>query len=276
MKIYFAPHSTSKDNEAKIASGWKDVGLSELGIKQSKELVKKFKDIKELTFDVEKYILQNVFDFFVKLGFDKNKLRFKFVSKEERPFYSLATWDLEALVEEIGWVEICANNYRSDHDLKSHSKASKKDLRISEDGNKIFPHIFEISMGLDRILYSLLSQKLIKINDKNVLKLNPFLQPYDFAIFPLVKKDGLLEKAKEIFDKLNCGAYNLLFNEKGSIGKRYAKSDEVGIRYAITIDYDTLKDQTITLRDAWKTTQIRVKINDLNNKLFELKYNFNK
>jgi glycyl-tRNA synthetase len=236
--------------------------------KSIKELIK----LKKLNFGVETYHLVKTYEFFVKMGFNPELLRYKEVSKEDRPFYSLATWDFEAKIDELGWIELVANNYRTNHDLGGHMKGSGTNLEVMHNDKKVLPYIMEISMGVDRILYCLMAQNIEDINEKLVLKLNPEITPYDASIFPLLKKDGLPEKAKVILKELKDCFYNILYDEKGSIGKRYAKYDELGIRYAITVDHDTLEKGEVTIRDAWTTKQEKVKVENLKTKLFELKF----
>jgi len=238
--------------------------------------IKELKKMGKLKYGVEIFCLVNEFEFFKNIGLKPELLRYREVSAEDRPFYSLATWDFEAKIEDIGWVELVANNYRTDHDLGGHQKVSGTNLEVMSEDKKVLAHIFEISAGTDRITYSIMAHAYDEINEKVTLKLVPEISPYDFAIFPLVKKDGVNDKALEIKSELEkCGAYSIIYDEKDSVGKRYARIDEIGVRYAITIDYDTLKDNTVTIRDSWTTQQERVNIKDLNNKLFSLKYNSN-
>ncbi len=219
---------------------------------------------------IAEHILQE-YDFLLALGFKKDKIRFREVDKNDRAFYSAFTFDTEVETS-LGWIEITANNYRTDHDLSGHGKQSKQNLSVVEDGESFTPHIYEISKGLDRTFYCLIDQNLTEINGKLVLTLNPNVSPYDCAIYPLVNKDGIDLEAKKIFkDLIDCG-FKVLYEDKGSVGKRYAKSDEIGVRYAITIDYDSLNDKAVTIRDSWTTKQDRIKVTDLKNKLFELKY----
>lgn len=238
----------------------------------------KIKDLKKkgiLKYNVEIYHLVKIHEFFMKLGLNPELFRWRQVSQEDRPFYSLATWDPEAKVEDIGWIEIMAFNYRTDYDLTGHQKQSGTNLEVMSEDKKVLPHIMEMSMGTDRIVYCLMAQNYTELNEKCLLKLIPELSPYDFAIFPLVNKDGIDKRSEELYKELSCNAYNIIYDDKGSIGKRYARIDEIGIRYAITVDYDTLKDNTVTLRDSWTAQQTRLNITELNNKLFNLKYQKN-
>jgi len=252
----------------------KEIPVKLLNSKKEVEFitVKELKKKGILKYSVEIYHLVKVYEFFLTLGLKQELFRWRQISKDDRPFYSLATWDPEAKVEDIGWIEIMAFNYRTDYDLTGHQKGSKTNLEVMSNDKKVLPHIMEMSMGTDRIVFCLLAQNFTELNDKALLKLGPEVCPYDFAIFPLVNKEGIDKKAEEIYRMLSCDAYNIIYDYKGSIGKRYARIDEIGIRYALTVDYDTLKDNTITLRDSWTTKQERVNIKDLAGKMFELKY----
>ncbi|MFH1391804.1 MAG: His/Gly/Thr/Pro-type tRNA ligase C-terminal domain-containing protein, partial [Candidatus Diapherotrites archaeon] len=201
------------------------------------------------------------------------KIRFRELDGDERAFYAKETWDFE-IETDLGWIELIANNYRTDYDLKGHSAGSKQDLSVAEDGKKFMPHVFEISAGIDRTFYVLLDNAFKKEKrgpeERSFLDLNPRIAPYLVAVFPLVKKDGLKEKAEELYQLLNGYEFDTFFDEKGSIGKRYARVDEIGVKFAITIDYDTMKDNTVTLRERNSMEQKRVKIESLPEMLWKL------
>lgn len=212
----------------------------------------------------------------VKLGVPLENIRFRQLSAEEKAFYALESFDLE-IKTSAGWIEITACNNRTDYDLKRHAAESKKELSVKEEGEteKFVPHNFELSAGLGRILMVLLELNLKKEKRGNeeqwYLDLHPQIAPYLFAVFPLVKKDGLSEKSKAIFDEVSSWGLMGLWDEAGSIGKRYARCDEVGIPYCITIDYDTMQDGTVTIRDRNSLGQKRVKVTELAEMLLRLK-----
>tara|TARA_Y100000310_G_C20688495_1_gene820677 strand:+ start:1131 stop:2627 length:1497 start_codon:yes stop_codon:yes gene_type:complete len=219
------------------------------------------------------YYIARVQQFYNKLGIPIEKMRFRELDKDEKAFYAKETWDFEVETD-LGWIELMACNYRTDYDLGGHAKQSKQDLSVNEGGKKFVPHIFELSAGIDRALYVLLDASFRKEKrgkeERAYLKLPPRIAPFLCGVFPLVKKDGLLEKGREIFNQLNESNLNVFFDEKGSIGKRYARVDEVGVPYAITIDYDTMKDNTVTLRDRDSMEQKRVKADTLTETLWFL------
>ncbi len=220
------------------------------------------------------YYIACVQQFYNKLGVPLEKMRFRGLDKDEKAFYAKETWDFE-IETDLGWIELMACNYRTDHDLKGHAEQSKQDLSVNENGRKFIPHVFELSAGIDRTLYTLLDLSFRKEKrgkeERNYLKLPPRVAPFLCAVFPLVKKDGLLEKAKEIYKSLIDYGFDVFFDEKGSIGKRYARVDEVGIPFAVTVDYDTMEDGTVTLRSRDSMEQKRVKVEELSGLLWDLK-----
>ncbi|MFH1623492.1 MAG: glycine--tRNA ligase [Candidatus Aenigmatarchaeota archaeon] len=217
------------------------------------------------------YYLAKIQKFVNSLGIPLECIRLREQDKKERPFYAEAAFDCEVKTA-FGWVEVAANHYRTDYDLGSHAKATGKDLTATLDsGEKVVPHVWEISEGVDRTLFCVMMQAYVddKKRGWEWLALEPKVAPFAAAVFPLVSKDGLAEKANEVHAAL-AKCYDVLFDESGSIGKRYARADEVGIPFCVTVDYDTLKDGTVTLRDRNTTTQRRVKIDGLASALWEL------
>jgi glycyl-tRNA synthetase len=206
--------------------------------------------------------------FYRLAGIPESKVRFRILSDEDRAFYSKAAYDLEVSLS-IGWVELVACNYRSDYDLSRHSKVSGAEFKVESDGVKVLPHIFELSMGIDRSIYAVLETSMKLEGDRRSLSLKPFLAPFKAGVFPLVNKDGLQEEARRIFDEL-AEDFEVFYDESGSIGRRYARADEVGVPTCITIDYDTLKDRTVTMRDRDSRQQDRVQVHQLSEKLARL------
>ncbi|MEM7825239.1 MAG: His/Gly/Thr/Pro-type tRNA ligase C-terminal domain-containing protein [Candidatus Aenigmatarchaeota archaeon] len=191
---------------------------------------------------------------------------------EETPHYSKGNFDLE-IEFDFGFKEVVGNAYRGDYDLSSHAKLSGEDFSIVEDGNKVIPHVVEPSFGIDRTIHAVLLHCFVEDKKRgwDWFRFPPRIAPYSVAVFPLVSKDSLPEKAKEVFTQLkNC--FDVFYDESGSIGKRYARSDEIGIPFAITIDYQTLKDNTVTIRSRDTTEQVRTKIEDLASVIWKLVY----
>ncbi|MEM4064466.1 MAG: glycine--tRNA ligase [Candidatus Micrarchaeaceae archaeon] len=198
----------------------------------------------------------------LELGFERSLFRFRKLGKEELPHYSKGNVDLEVSTS-YGYIEVAGNAYRGDYDLGAHSKNSGKNLSVSSENGKVLPHVVESSMGIDRLVFALLDNSVV--DDKRGwewLRLNRRVAPYEYAVFPLQNDEKLLEKAKEVFasikDKVKC-----YYSATGSIGKRYARADEIGVPRCITIDYTTLDDGTVTIRERDTKVQSRVKLSEI-------------
>ena len=206
-------------------------------------------------------------DFLKDLGIKKDNLRYRDHSKEELSFYSKATTDIEYLFP-MGWGELWGIADRTDYDLSCHMKHSNVDLRYldPETNEKYIPYVIEPSLGLDRLLLTILcdsytKEKLENNEEREVLKIAPFLAPYKVTILPLVKKFHR-EKATEIYAEL-AKSFNVTYDEAGSIGKRYRRSDAIGTPFAITIDDETINYNTVTVRNRDTMEQEKVNIKDL-------------
>lgn len=213
------------------------------------------------------YYLGLLTEFYEKTGIDMTKSRFRRLGEKEKAFYATVAFDFEVQTT-IGWLELVACNYRSDYDLTSHATRSKEKFEVLDDEQKVLPHVFEISMGIDRSLYTILehSMREEKENDRVVLSLKPYLAPIHVGILSLVKKDGLKEKTDEIFLRIKR-KYDAFLDHSGAIGRRYRRLDEVGAPFAITIDHQTLQDQTVTLRRRDSMAQERISITDIDSVL---------
>ena len=209
------------------------------------------------------YYLGILAEFYEKAGVNMQKSRFRKLGEKEKAFYAEVAFDFEVETT-IGWLELVACNYRSDYDLGSHAKKSKEKFEVMDGDEKILPHVFELSMGIDRSLYTILEHSLRedKENERTVLSLKPYLSPIHVGVLSLVKKDGLAEKTDEIYLKIKR-KYDAFLDHSGAIGRRYRRLDEVGAPYAITIDHKTLEDDTVTLRMRDSMEQDRIKISDL-------------
>ncbi|MFH1823440.1 MAG: glycine--tRNA ligase [archaeon] len=258
FELFFNPE---KENDFKV-SGLKlnlFVG-NKLQKISSKEALKK----KIISSALIAHYLELVQKFYLKLGFDLSKLRFRKVGDNDRAFYSRETWDLEVSTS-IGWVELGCLNHRFEHDLGSHADVSGAKLMVLDEstGKKVLPNVFEISLGIDRPILSLLDTSFVeeKKNDRTFFKLNFDMAPIQVAVFPLVSKDKLPAKAKKVFELVSN--FRAFYDESGSIGKRYRRMDEIGCPYCLTIDHQTLKDNTVTVRERDSMKQKRVKIDKL-------------
>ena len=213
------------------------------------------------------YYLALLVEFYQKTGIDVDKSRFRKLGDKEKAFYASVAYDFEVETT-IGWLELVACNYRSDYDLKSHGTVSKEKFEVLDNEVKVLPHVFELSMGIDRSLYTILEHSFRedKENDRVVLSLKPYLAPVHVGILSLMKKDGLAEKTEEIFSKIKT-RYDAFLDHSGAIGRRYRRLDEVGAPFAVTVDHQTLQDDTVTIRMRDSMSQDRIKIADLDSHL---------
>jgi glycyl-tRNA synthetase len=211
------------------------------------------------------YYLTILYQFYEKTGLDMTKSRFRKLSDQEKAFYATIAFDLE-LQTSIGWLELVACNYRSNYDLSQHSKISKEKMEIMDPitNEKVLPHVFELSLGIDRSIYSILENSFSedKDNNRTFLKLKPYLAPIVVGILPLVKKPEIEEIAKQIYTNLKKD-FDAYYDESGSIGRRYRRLEEIGVPFAITVDYDSLIDNSVTIRYRDTMEQKRIKIKDL-------------
>ncbi len=206
------------------------------------------------------------------LGIKKENLRERDHSKEELCFYSKATCDFEFLFP-FGWGELWGIADRTDYDLNQHQKFSGENMEYLDPitNEKYIPYVVEPALGVDRMFLTILcnayDEETIGEGDTRiVLHLIPALAPYKVAILPLSKK--LSDKAKEVYKSLSK-RFNCAYDESGSIGKRYRRQDEIGTPYCVTIDFDTLENNTVTIRDRDSMEQIRLNIDDLKNYIEE-------
>lgn len=213
-----------------------------------------------------KYWKDYCWSFLLNLNVKPESLRMRDHGEEELSFYSNATSDIEYLFP-FGWGELWGIADRTDYDLTKHQEHSGQDLSYLDQttNEKYIPYVIEPSLGADRVALAFLieaydEEKLEDGDVRTVMHLHPALAPFKAAILPLSKK--LSEKALDIYAELSK-KFNLDFDETGSIGKRYRRQDEIGTPYCITIDFDTLEDEAVTIRDRDTMKQERIKISEL-------------
>jgi glycyl-tRNA synthetase len=203
-----------------------------------------------------------------EFGVPDEKQRFMEKLDWERAHYSAQSFDQEIYLERWGWTEISGHAYRTDYDLKRHMEFSGVDMQAFRVGRKFIPHVVEPSFGSDRLVYVAVEYAYQAKKDRAVLSLPRDLAPVHAGVYPLVSKDGLPEKANEVFQMLIKKGFMIEYDESGSIGRRYARADEAGTPLGITIDYDTLKDETVTIRDRDSWKQVRTEIKQLSELLY--------
>ena len=213
-----------------------------------------------------KYWLDYSYKFLMDLGLNKEALRLRDHKKEELSHYSKNTTDIEYYYP-FGWGELWGVANRTDFDLSQHTKFSNEKLEYfdPETNEKFIPYCIEPSLGLGRLFLAILcdayKEEELEDDSRIVLKLHPAIAPFKVAVLPLSKK--LNEKAEEIYNEL-VKTFSVDYDESGSIGKRYRRQDEIGTPYCLTVDFDTLEDGMVTLRDRDTMEQIRIKIEDVN------------
>lgn len=223
------------------------------------------------------YYLALLVEFFEKTGIDKKRTRLRKLSDEEKAFYSTVAFDFEVDTS-IGWLELVACNYRADYDLKSHSTTSKTNLEVMDNEAKVLPHIFELSLGVDRCIYSIMEHSYFidrENDDRSVLKLKPYLSPIHAGVLPLIKKPGFKEKSSKLLAQIQKD-FDVFYDEAGSIGRRYRRLEEIGTPFAFTIDHQTLEDDTVTVRYRDSMKQERIKIDNVNSFLFDNVFTYEK
>lgn len=202
----------------------------------------------------------------LNLGIKEENIRLRDHSKEELVFYSTATTDIEFAFP-FGWGELWGIADRTNYDLNKHMEHSKQDMSYldPETNEKYVPYCIEPSLGCDRVALAFLcnsyeEQEIGEGDVRTVLHLHPAIAPFKVAVLPLSKK--LSEKSQEVYEKLSS-KFMCDYDEAGSIGKRYRREDEIGTPYCVTIDFDTLEDNQVTVRDRDTMEQVRIPIDNL-------------
>ncbi len=206
------------------------------------------------------------------LGVNPKNLRWRRHTDKERSHYSRDTYDLDYNYP-FGWKELWGVAYRTDYDLKQHIEHSGQSLEYIDPytHQKMIPHVIEPAVGINRLLLMILVDAYKQDNQGRLyLDLKPNLAPYNVAVFPLLKnKAELVEKARSVYQQLKQ-KFHTTYDERGNIGKRYLYQDEIGTPYCITIDFDTLDDETVTVRDRNTTNQTRLKLDELEEYLIKM------
>ena len=210
--------------------------------------------------------------FLLDLGIDPEHVRFRDHEKEELSFYSKATTDIEYLYP-FGWGELWGIADRTDYDLSRHQEYSKKNLEYLDPitHEKYIPYVIEPSLGVERLFLALLNdsyeEEVLENNDTRiVMHLHPAIAPVKVAVLPLTKKQK--DKAEEVYALLSQ-TFNCDFDMAGQIGKRYRRADAIGTPYCVTIDFDTMNDDSVTIRDLDTMEQVRLPINEVKHYLIK-------
>jgi len=213
------------------------------------------------------YWKEQRWNWYLEIGIRPEKLRWHEHEKAELAHYAKAAYDIEYEFS-FGWKEIEGIHNRTDFDLSRHTKATGKDLSYfdQERNEKYIPYIIETSAGADRstlvTLVDAYAEEEVKGENRVVLRLSPKIAPIKAAVFPLVKKDGMPEVADKIYHELKRH-FKVFYDDGGAVGRRYRRMDEAGTPYCITVDGQTLQDETVTVRDRDTMEQTRNKIGEL-------------
>ena len=217
--------------------------------------------------DLYNYFKEYGKNFYIDLGLPSDKLRYH--DHEKLVFYAAAACDIEYLFP-FGWGEINGTHNRTNYDLTRHEEYSGESMMYLDPitNEKYIPYIIESTYGLDRTVLALLfeayhKEELSDGTTREVLKLKPFLAPYKIAILPLIKKNHS-EKAKEIYKELTK-SFMTTYDESGNIGKRYRRQDAIGTPFCITIDDNTINNNTVTIRDRDTMEQITIEVSEIEN-----------
>jgi glycyl-tRNA synthetase len=202
-----------------------------------------------------------------ELGISADKLRFHQHAGDELAHYAKVAYDIEYEFP-FGWQEFEGIHNRTDFDLSRHQECSNKKLVYVDTVNneRFIPYIVETSLGADRLALAVMvdayKEEEISGDKRVVMAFNPIVAPIKIGVFPLVKKDGMPEFARRVYDDLRS-RYPSFYDESGAIGRRYRRQDEVGTPFGITVDGQTLEDQTVTVRDRDTLAQDRVSVDQL-------------
>ncbi len=213
------------------------------------------------------------YQLYIGFGIPEERIRLRQHHPDEKAFYADDAWDVEINLNEYGWTEMCGVHDRTDYDLTQHSKFSGQKLEATrENGEKFTPHVLEIAFGTDRPTYALIDifyKEKTEEEGKTTFKLPYHMAPMEVSVFPLMKKPELLEVAKEVKEDLER-EFIVDYSITGSIGKRYLRSAIAGTPYAVTIDYDSLENKDVTIRDRDTEEQKRINISELKDTLRKL------
>ena len=236
---------------------------------QEKNKIAEMEKINNLNcLEIHKYWIFKFLNFLLDLGIDKKNLRIREHLKKELSHYSSSTFDIEYNFPN-GFKELIGIANRGNFDLTQHQKFSKSKLEFfdNNENEKILPNVIEPSLGVERLFFCVLYEayKDDKERGNIILNLSKNITPYKIGIFPLMKKENLIKKAKEICKILDENNIDYYYDESGTIGKRYARSDEIGIPYCLCVDFESCDNNKFTIRDILSTKQEVIEINEIIN-----------
>lgn len=264
LQIFFNPEKIGEHKDFESVAEYK-LRLFPVAERSSNKIVEiKCSDLAKRLPKFYVYHMAKIQQFYLDvLKIPPELFRFRELNDEEKAFYNKYHWDIELFIKDIGFKEVAGLHYRTDHDLSGHAKISKQDMTVFADGKKFIPHVLELSFGVDRNVYAMMEMFYEEEKERSVFHFPRLVAPYHCAVFPLVNKDGLPEKAREIKTALQNANLSVFLDLTGSIGRRYRRMDEIGTPVCVTIDHETVESDTVTLRDRDSMKQVRVKVKDL-------------
>ena len=218
------------------------------------------------------YWIEERWNWYLNLGVREGNLRRYEHPKEKLSHYSKRTVDIEYNYPFAGWSELEGVANRTDYDLRQHARFSGENLEYIDQATntRYYPYVIEPAVGPDRIMLALLmdayTEEEVNGEERTVLKLHPRIAPTKAAVFPLSKKEPVSTIARELYDELK-GDYRLFYDDSGSIGRRYRRQDEAGTPFCVTVDFDTIEDRQVTIRDRDTLKQERVPIEAVRDRL---------
>jgi len=221
------------------------------------------------------YWIEERWNWYTNLGLKEDNLRRYEHPQEKLSHYSKRTVDLEYNYASVGWSELEGIANRTDYDLKQHAKFSGENLEYFDQttGERYVPYVIEPAVGPDRIMLAFLvdayTEEEVRGEERTLLKLHPRIAPTKAAVFPLSKKEPVSTIARELYEDLK-GDYRLFYDDSGSIGRRYRRQDEAGTPFCVTVDFDTIEDKRVTIRDRDTLEQERIPLEAVRDRLKEL------
>jgi len=263
LQVFIAQDMLNED----IFGKWHEIKDKNVIVKLAKDKSAREYKLSEIAKTYPKlylYFLYKIQEFYLdRIQVPRERFRFRELSKEERAFYNKAHFDIEVNLESLGgFKEIAGLHYRSDYDLSRHEKHSNESMEVLWQDKKVLPHVIELSFGVDRNIFAFLDLCFKEEKERTLFSFPTAIAPISIAIFPLVSKDKLPEKAMQVYKTLK-NYFTCDYDESDSIGRRYRRQDEIGTPFCITIDYQTIQDNTVTVRERDSMKQERVAIDKL-------------
>ncbi len=275
LQIFFNPAKIKEHKHFDLVRGYKLRVVLASERKKGKTVERTAGELAETFPQFYVYHLARIQQFYLEeLKIPPEKFRLYELNEQEKAFYNQYHFDIEVELSEHGFTEMGGLHYRTDHDLKGHQAVSGENMEILDEnsGKKFIPHVLELSFGVDRNVYALLDLNYNNDQERGnvILHLPAKLTPFFSAVFPLVRnKPEIVAKAEEVYEKIK-NSHSCFYDETSSVGRRYARADEIGVRWIITVDFDSLEDHGVTIRDREDTRQERVSISRLGERLAEL------